>query len=98
MQKIRNFHIMQLVGSHFQNHNLSILLYSVAEYNLQEFHWNTSELQNNYSLRESRLRFLASALSCLASASMFIHGKKMTHMDVKPLDIMVNRDPEEDLL
>jgi hypothetical protein len=51
LQKIRRFHIIQLVGSYLQNHDLSILMYPVAECNLQEFLQDTPELPNSYSLR-----------------------------------------------
>lgn len=92
LQKLRHFHIVQLVGSYLQGRDFSILMYPVADYHLGKFLDDSTYTLIGYDTRNV---FLPSIFGCLASAFNFIHKHSTKHMDVKPQNILV-RDTFQD--
>lgn len=89
LQKLRHFHIVQLVGSYLQGRNFSILMYPVADSHLGTFLEDTADMLFPFT---RQWRFLASIFGCLASAFNFIHQHSTKHMDVKPQNILIRQN------
>ena len=92
MQNLRHFHIVQLVGTYLQGRRFSILMYPAADCHLKDFLEHASYLKNDPGFQLDhvhRLSFLASSLSCLASAMAYVHEHTTKHMDIKPQNILV---------
>jgi serine/threonine protein kinase len=92
MQNLRHFHIVQLVGTYLQGRRFSILMYPAADCHLKDFLEHASYLKNDPGFQLDhvhRLSFLASSLSCLASAITYVHDHTTKHMDIKPQNILV---------
>jgi hypothetical protein len=87
LQKLRHFHIVQLVGSYLHGRDFSILMYPVADYHLGKFLDDTADML----YADERYAFLTSVFGCLASAFKFIHKNSTKHMDVKPQNILVRQ-------
>lgn len=88
LQQMRHCHIIQLVGSYLQGTVLAILLYPVADFNLEEFlEYATNE--TNYGIRMSLRRHCG----CLVHALEYIHHKAIKHMDIKPKNVLVKQIP-----
>lgn len=89
MSNLNHSHVIRLIGTYAIGRELSILLYPVADYNLEAF-LETMLLactdRNTWSnMVVSCTRFF----SCLSHAVKFIHEQLMKHMDIKPQNILV---------
>lgn len=111
LQRLRHAHIIRIIGTYVVQscNDLHILLYPVAQYNLQSF---MDEIQNvsadNEAHPESQqgesvifvreaTRSLVCFFHCLASTLSYLHrqeGQVIKHMDIKPANILV-RDMSE---
>ena len=90
LQKLRHFHIVQLVGTYLQGRSFSILMYPAADTHLGRFLEDTQDMDLRTSMR--RRSFLTSTLGCLTSAVAFIHKHTTKHMDIKPQNILVREE------
>lgn len=101
LQGRRHAHLVQVIGTYtIGPRELSLLIYPVAEYNLDEFMTTIHDEIDAYISpgsyaavgwrgvqlkRDSLLHFF----SCIASAINFIHSIPIKHMDLKPSNILV---------
>jgi serine/threonine protein kinase len=89
LDKIRHSHVIRVIGTYILGKELSILLYPVAEYNLDGF------LEAINTVSASRTDWIAMRRSCktffacLASAMNCIHNNITKHMDIKPQNLLV---------
>lgn len=86
LQRLRRFHIVQLVGTYLQGPSLIILMYPVAGCDLQNNFEETTSISDT-----SRLSFLASTLGCLSSALRYLHINMTNYLDIKPASILIRR-------
>lgn len=91
LNKLQHSHIVRIIGTYVYGTELAILLYPVAEYNLEAFLEKTRERRNK-TMIEACARFS----SCLNGALDFIHARSTKHMDIKPQNILVKRVSSED--
>ncbi|KAI9665599.1 MAG: hypothetical protein M1829_005679 [Trizodia sp. TS-e1964] len=85
LQKFDHPHIIQLIGAYIQDNTFSILLYPVADMNLEEF-----MADNKIEIKDKRY-FLLPAFLCAAHALDYIHKRTTRHMDIKPSNFLVKR-------
>jgi ankyrin repeat protein len=89
LQRLRHCHIIQLVGSYLQGGRLAILLYPVADFNLEDFLEYVIEKDTNGDIRRS----LRQHCGCLVHALDYIHNSAIKHMDIKPRNVLVKQLP-----
>ena len=101
LHRLRHAHIVQLVGTYFQNRFFAILIYPAAEWHLGGYMENLAEakkceltaqdscVDDIRALEDS----LAACVPCLASALAYIHCSTTKHMDIKPANILLKRVP-----
>jgi len=87
LSNLAHCHIVQVIGTYTMGHNLSILIYPVAEYNLETFLQNLSNY--SYERTKPRVNALIASFRCLANALEYVHAKITKHMDIKPRNILV---------
>jgi serine/threonine protein kinase len=91
LTRLNHAHIVRVIGTYVKGRELSILLYPVADYNLETFldkyratpensdmWWNMACSGNNF-------------YRCLSSAVRCIHHNLTKHMDIKPQNILIRR-------
>jgi len=89
LNRLDHSHLVQVIGTYAIENELSILMYPVAEYNLETF---IQDLDINHMADYEwirRIRFLEHSMGCLATAVMYIHSKMTKHMDLKPTNILI---------
>lgn len=106
LQRLRHAHIIRTIGTYVVQplNDLHILLYPVAQYNLESF---MDEIQNSSADNEDHpesqqeesvmfvreaIRSLVSFFHCLTSTLSYLHrqeGQVTKHMDIKPANILV---------
>jgi serine/threonine protein kinase len=91
LTRLNHSHIVRVIGTYVKGRELSILLYPVADYNLETFldeYRATPEKSDLWiSMRYSRDRLYC----CLSSAVQFIHRNLTKHMDIKPQNILIQQ-------
>lgn len=86
MTRLNHAHIVRVIGTYVVGKELSILMYPVAEHNLEVFLGNTNDvLEHTSRTVDSMERFFP----CLSSAIHHIHNNGIKHMDIKPSNILV---------
>lgn len=87
MTRHKHSHIIRLIGSYTLKTDLCILMYPVAEHNLESF------LDALSLPSRAKVTAMASSclgfFSCLSSALRYIHSSLTKHMDIKPQNILV---------
>ncbi|KAI9790952.1 MAG: hypothetical protein M1833_001726 [Piccolia ochrophora] len=91
LQHLRHPHVIQLVGTYLQGHDFAILLYPVADFDLDKFLDKGHMLSYDHAKEGSYDDQLWRAFSCLASAVAYVHDQGIKHMDIKPRNILVKR-------
>jgi serine/threonine protein kinase len=95
LDKIQHSHIVRVVGTYTIAKELSILLYPVAEYNLDTFLREMADLFTNPTSQETDVPNYGMSVSkffgCLCNAVTFLHSKMVKHMDLKPKNILVRK-------
>jgi serine/threonine protein kinase len=89
LKKLGHVHIVRVIGTYVLGKKLSILMYPVARYNLENFLEATIEERDDKDradMRSACQRFF----SCLSSAVDYIHSTFTKHMDIKPQNILVH--------
>jgi serine/threonine protein kinase len=95
LQRLHHAHIVRVVGIYTLRKNLAILLYPVAEWNLEEFVETVTEdpYPATFAYESySRDHTLASFFCCLSNAVHFIHMHNIKHMDIKPKNLLIRRN------
>jgi serine/threonine protein kinase len=80
-----------MIGTYTLSQKLSILLYPVAEYNLETFLHCIETVSVPQEMWEWMIYSSLSFFSCLANALSFIHRHNTKHMDIKPSNILVRQ-------
>lgn len=94
LEKIQHSHIIRVIGTYTIGKELSILLYPVAEYNLEIFLQDLREHCRGIGhFIPGYLMALKDFFGCLSNAVEFIHSKMTKHMDTKPKNILVRKVP-----
>ena len=103
LEELQHTHMIQLIGTYIMGTDLAILLYPVAEFNLDTFMQSLLDRPirdcigemyislTTADKEETRLRSkaLVGSFRCLANAVKYIHSKIIKHMDIKPQNILV---------
>ncbi|KAJ4380984.1 hypothetical protein N0V86_003331 [Didymella sp. IMI 355093] len=85
LYKAQHAHIVRLVGTYVVEHELAILTYPRAEWNLEQFLNRPPTTFFEEERREALRRFFG----CLARVLDFVHSGVIKHMDIKPQNILV---------
>ena len=86
MQNLKHAHIIQLVGTYILGSQLSILMYPVADWTLEQF--MEYESPDYVDPKEHRRAILLKFMCCLASAVEYIHRSCTKHMDLKTVQYL----------
>ncbi|KAF2649305.1 kinase-like protein [Lophiostoma macrostomum CBS 122681] len=89
--RLQHSHIVQVIGTYVMGTSLSILLYPVADYNLDHFLNRLSPDLLGYNEWNQRKYSLRRFFGCLSHAVCHIHSRLTKHMDIKPQNILVRR-------
>ena len=99
LHRLHHHHIVQVVGTYVLGRDLCILLYPVAEYDLQSF--IESIVDEIFSpgdprgrgplnhLTKKKVENIQHFFPCLARTMRFMHRARTKHMDIKPKNILV---------
>lgn len=85
LYRAQHAHIVRLVGTYVIEHELAILTYPRAEWNLEQF---LTRPPTDF-IEEERRDALRRFFGCLAKVLDFIHSCPIKHMDIKPQNILV---------
>ena len=89
LYRLSHAHVVRVVGTYTLGPELSILIYPVAEYNLETF-LDTLISRTPTGLGwKTMLRALPQFIGCLANAMAHIHERMTKHMDIKPKNLLV---------
>jgi serine/threonine protein kinase len=89
LNRLDHSHVVQVIGTYTIGDQLSILMYPVAEYNLESFIHDLDPRTHSADDWTKRIFSLLSFYGCLAHAVEHIHSKMTKHMDIKPQNILV---------
>ncbi|EFQ86098.1 hypothetical protein PTT_18737 [Pyrenophora teres f. teres 0-1] len=93
LTRLKHSHIVRVIGTYTVSKELSILMYPVADHNLDDFLLQLFEEQQQY-LRPFMLKSTLKFFGCLISAIHAIHMRLIKHMDIKPQNILVRRQDD----
>ena len=94
LNRLEHAHIVRVIGTYVIGKELSMLLYPVAQHNLDDFLNKVAQ----ESLELGPCDYIASSktqenlmgfFNCLAGTVKYIHGHLIKHMDIKPQNILV---------
>jgi serine/threonine protein kinase len=92
LTRLDHSHIVRVIGTYTFGRELSILMYPVAEYNLEDvlhkFAFNAKEKKRK-DMVENMANSALGYFACLSNALDHIHHKLIKHMDIKPQNILV---------
>jgi serine/threonine protein kinase len=100
LNRLTHSHVVRVIGTYTLGREMSILMYPVAEFDLQDvlYAFEFSEVEESKKNKESEEEdsmiadMAYSALgyfACLSNALDHIHHKLVKHMDIKPRNILV---------
>jgi len=102
LYRLSHAHVVRVVGTYTLGSELSILIYPVAEYNLETFLDRLISRAPAGPGWITMLRALPQFIGCLANAMAHIHERMTKHMDIKPKNLLVRHvcippgDPRHD--
>jgi serine/threonine protein kinase len=89
LSRLNHSHIVRVIGTYSMGETLSILMYPVADWNLETF----LSYMDSGQPRGRDLNMMKGALStffnCLTDTVAYIHSSLTKHMDIKPQNILV---------
>ncbi|KAF2029752.1 kinase-like protein [Setomelanomma holmii] len=91
LTRLSHAHIIRVIGTYVKGRELSILLYPVAEYNLDGFLEALQDESLDAGTLEAMLLSKTRFYSCLTNAVKYIHLNLTKHMDIKPQNILIRR-------
>ncbi|KAH8701403.1 kinase-like domain-containing protein [Phaeosphaeriaceae sp. PMI808] len=91
LTRLTHAHIIRVIGTYVKGRELSILLYPVAEHNLEQFLEKSKDSNTDTRLRSNMRASCTKFYSCLSSAVRYIHKENTKHMDIKPKNILVKQ-------
>jgi serine/threonine protein kinase len=89
MTRLKHSHIIRLIGTYTWKTHLCILMYPVANYDLESFLYALKDPSLSSTKRIAMASSCLGFFSCLSSALRHIHSDLTKHMDIKPLNILV---------
>jgi len=89
IMRLSHAHVMRVIGTYTIGKEISILLYPVAEYNLETFLATTIEAEVQDGEWFAMLHASRRLIPSLTSAIHYIHSMLTKHMDIKPQNILV---------
>jgi serine/threonine protein kinase len=89
LTQLSHAHILRVIGTYVKGRELSILLYPVADCNLEVFLDHYREMRPYSDQWLGIAIFLERCASCLSSAVRYIHRNLTKHMDIKPQNILI---------
>jgi hypothetical protein len=93
MHQLRHRHVIQLVGSYLQGRTFAMLLYPTVSPHLGTYmeHLTDSITRDPEStVAGFRSQKLGRSMLCLAKALAYVHSKGITHLDIKPENILLS--------
>lgn len=87
LQRLTHPHVIRVVGTYTLDRKLSILLYPVADYTLDQFLESIDRLKPDE--QPARKFAVSTFFRCLAKGLAYIHENAMKHMDIKPKNLLV---------
>jgi serine/threonine protein kinase len=95
LTRLSHAHIIRVIGTYVKDRELSILLYPVAESNLEVF-LETLRTACSGDARRCDNCFAAEKFyGCLSSAVSYLHRELTKHMDIKPQNILIVKTPAD---
>lgn len=89
LSRLNHSHVVQVIGTYTMGSELSILMYPVAEHNLETF-LQDLDPRNQFGLVLTRkLVALGTFFGCLLHAVEYLHSNMTKHMDLKPKNILI---------
>ena len=89
LSKLDHSHVVRIIGTYVMGRQLSILMYPVADCNLQSFLDVINHVEGPEEDWHERIAACRNFFRCLSSALRHIHQHTMKHMDIKPSNILV---------
>jgi serine/threonine protein kinase len=87
LSRLNHAHIVRVIGTYSMAETLSILMYPVAEWNLETFLSNLHSGSDGIFKKSALAKFFG----CLANTVAYIHSSLTKHMDIKPQNILVRK-------
>jgi tRNA A-37 threonylcarbamoyl transferase component Bud32 len=87
LQRLPHRHVVRVVGTYTLKKDLAILLYPVADCDLDEF--LDELLESEEQLSDMFAGSLCTFVGCLSNAINFIHSNYIKHLDIKPSNLLV---------
>lgn len=91
LTQLPNAHVVRVIGTYTMGNELSILLYPVAEYNMDTFLAAlvsaTPDYHEWYKICMPVRRFYP----CVSGAVQYMHFNRIKHMDIKPQNILIRK-------
>lgn len=97
LNRLSHAHIVLVVGTYVLGNQLSILLYPVADCNLNVF---LEDMRTTDTTEPIKTRMFSSSkdfFGCLVNAMKYIHSKLVKHKDIKPQNVLVRRNTGHEL-
>lgn len=91
LDRLKHAHIVRVIGTYAIGTELAILLYPVAEYNLDGFLGRIGSASAGSDALTAMISACQDFFACLCNALAFIHSGLTKHMDIKPQNILVKR-------
>ncbi|OCL04168.1 hypothetical protein AOQ84DRAFT_324797 [Glonium stellatum] len=96
LQRLSHFHLIQVIGTCIMGKHLSILLYPVAQYNLETFMDSITERtivqgrkgKSSDEISAFKTLYLYDFVGCLSNGLHYIHASGTKHMDIKPKNLL----------
>lgn len=89
LYRLSHAHVVRVIGTYTLGAELSILIYPVAEYNLETFLDRLITRAPIGLAWTTMLRALPKFIGCLVNAMAHIHDRMTKHMDIKPKNLLV---------
>lgn len=95
--RLHHAHIVRVIGTYLIGTQLAILLYPVADYNLEAFLESMRSTDTPGSSKAIMFNSSKDFFGCLINATRYIHSNLVKHMDIKPQNILVRRNSGSEL-
>ncbi|KAF2791073.1 kinase-like protein, partial [Melanomma pulvis-pyrius CBS 109.77] len=89
LSRLKHSHVVQVIGTYTMGTELSILMYPVAEHNLETFIQDLDPRNQSELVWTRKLVALGAFFGCLVHAVEYLHSNMTKHMDLKPKNILV---------